>query len=528
MDATSHVSAALSTPELALPAGPASVPARRRVLRLPVALPGGLARLLVVFVFVLAVVLLIDLPWSYDIDSWLALVTGREIWTSGLPHVETLTVLSHGVRWVDQQWLSQLASYAVYLVGGLGLLGVFNVAFTVSGVAMVLVEGWRRGVRLSVMLLTLVLCVFQVMPFREVRTQAFAFPLIAATLILLSRDSRNPSRRVYWSLPLLVVWANVHGTASLGVALVALRGVLLAWDRRGELRGARDWRVWMRQMRRPIILLVGAPLSLLATPYGLANVAYYRHTLFNSDLQHSVTEWQPITSHWGMAFAFFILVAIMIWSFGRCPTKTTLWDRAALLVLALLSIDVLRNDLLFGMAAIMIVPASLDGAVAGRRRGEVQVRDRLNGLLAWGTIALTVLVALATLTRPASVFEQKTQPTGMLQAVRATASLDPLINVMADVRYADWLLWREPALSGRVSSDARFELLSGAQMTQIQDTYSAIGLGWKQGARGFRLLVLNRAASSQAVKGFLEEPGRRILYEDKERIVILRTARAAG
>ena len=38
------------------------------------------------------------LPARFNVDSWLALVTGREIWQNGLPHHETLTALSHGHR----------------------------------------------------------------------------------------------------------------------------------------------------------------------------------------------------------------------------------------------------------------------------------------------------------------------------------------------------------------------------------------------------------------------------------------------
>src|ERR1700731_1336319 len=68
-------------------------------------------------------VLLVFLPHAFNVDSWLALVSGREVWQSGLPHHETLTVLAQGAPWIDQQWLSQLLSYGTYLVGGLGLLG---------------------------------------------------------------------------------------------------------------------------------------------------------------------------------------------------------------------------------------------------------------------------------------------------------------------------------------------------------------------------------------------------------------------
>ena len=67
-------------------------------------------------------------------------------------------------------------------------------------------------------------CLTVMMPSREIRTQAFAVPLFALLIYLLARDSREPSRRVFWCLPLLVLWANLHGTVTLGAMLVALHG----------------------------------------------------------------------------------------------------------------------------------------------------------------------------------------------------------------------------------------------------------------------------------------------------------------
>jgi hypothetical protein len=60
-----------------------------------------------------------------------------------------------------------------------------------------------------------------------VRTQSFAYPLFAAFLLLLLDDARAPGRRVLLALPLLVLWANIHGSVVLGAALTALYGLLL-------------------------------------------------------------------------------------------------------------------------------------------------------------------------------------------------------------------------------------------------------------------------------------------------------------
>src|SRR5436309_14596310 len=50
----------------------------------------------------LVAVLLAFLPHAFSVDSWLALVAGREVWQSGLPHHEILTSLALGSPWIDQ------------------------------------------------------------------------------------------------------------------------------------------------------------------------------------------------------------------------------------------------------------------------------------------------------------------------------------------------------------------------------------------------------------------------------------------
>jgi hypothetical protein len=469
----------------------------------------------------LAVVLLVQLPQEINVDSWLALVTGRMVWQTGIPHHETLTVMSHGIAWIDQQWLAQLASYAIYLVGGLGLLGVVNVGLLVSGIAIATFAARRLRAPFRSVLVALPACVAMVTPSREVRTQEFIVPLFMLLVYLLARDSREPSRRVFWCLPILVLWANLHGTVTMGAMLVALYGACVLCQRRHALlRSAREW-------RRPLALILGAGVSILLTPYGLAIVGYYRATMVNSTLRHSVTEWQPITSTPTTAVALFIVAGVALWSFGRNPSKTTTWEKLALLVLAVSAITIVRNALFFGLFALMIVPVSVAWGERGPQARSDSRRILINGTAAAIALGALALAAVATLVRPPSALEYGYQRPQVLAAVQRVTRADPSIRVMADERVDDWLLWRDPALSGRIANDVRFELLTGAQIQSLDSLFGQIGPGWKHAAHGYRLLVLDKRDDPGAFVTFRHEPGARVLYDDGERLVILRSAGAA-
>jgi hypothetical protein len=295
----------------------------------------------------------------------------------------------------------------------------------------------------------------------------------------------------------------------------------MAWDRRAALRDPRQW-------QRPLLLTVGAPVCLLLTPYGLHSIAYYHDTLFNSALKNAVTEWAPITSEPLIAWPFFVLAAVAVWSFGRASARTTLWDRLALLALALVSINVIRNVVFFALCAIVLVPVSLNGIIASRIGRDVKVRPRVNALAVTAVLLTVVIAGVATLTRPARRYELSYQRLGVLAAVKAVTQADPTVKVIADVRFADWLLWRDPALRGRIANDARFELLTGAQIERIRRVFAALGTDWERGATGYRLVVIDRDAAPEGARGFDSEPGRRILYNDGRRMVILRSAQEAN
>jgi hypothetical protein len=478
--------------------------------------------ILSVVILALTTTSLIGLASDFNVDTWLALVTGREVWQSGIPHHETLTALSQGVAWIDQQWLSQLASYGIYRLGGLGLLGVVGVVLLTAGVGGAAAAARRLGGPLVSVLLALPLCVLLTLPWREIRTQDFAIPLFVAVAYLVARDARAPSRRVFWCLPLLVLWANLHGTVTLGAMLVALRGATVAWERRASLLGsARAW-------RRPLALIVGAVVSISVTPYGLAIVGYYRVTLLASGLRHAVTEWQPITAVPLQAVELLVLAALAAWSLWLNPARSTLWERLALLALLAGSISVQRNDLFFSLLALMIVPVWLGLGRPGTVHRPARSRVLVNGGLIAASLLATLAAAGAALARPASSLQLNSQRTGVLAAVQRATHADPSLLVFGDARVDDWLLWRDPALSGRIADDARFELLTAAQLTRLQDLFFVLRPNWKQIARGYRLLVLDRAYEPRTVQGFLAEPGRRVLYDDGEHIVILRSASQAG
>ena len=194
--------------------------------------------------------------------------------------------LDQGREWVDQQWLAQLLFYGLYAFGGIKLaLALHVLAAGGAFVLAVVVARWRGGRREA--------SAGSQSPTYLLRPggrgtharKALALLLFVLLITLLIRDARSPSRAGALALPLLILWANIHGTALTGALLVALWGVTYAIERRK--RPLREW------APRSAALVVAPLLCLFASPMAASLPSYYETMLFNSGFRSFVTEWSP-------------------------------------------------------------------------------------------------------------------------------------------------------------------------------------------------------------------------------------------
>jgi hypothetical protein len=426
--------------------------------------------LLVMVLGAFAIVLLIGLRTDLVVDGWLALASGRWIAQHGLPAHNTLTVLAHGRRWTDQQWLGQLALYGLWRIGGLKLALLVHALLVTAGLAGAAAIARTRGASARSVTWVAVPVFVAYFPVASVlRTQSFAFPLFAATLWLVLADARHPSRRVFATLPLLVLWANLHGSVVLGAAIVSLAGLV-------EMVGQR------RPTGRSLALLLAPWACVFASPYALHLPAYYEKILVGGDFKQLVSEWAPTTLEPNTA-AVYVLILGGLWLLGRGGRRVSALDQLVFALTAMLALDAIRNMAWIALTALAVLPQLIDGL-----RPPAPGRRPLNRLL--GLAALTVFVVsfIAVAMKPAKWFTP-TFPSAAARATSSAAGRDG--KVFATIPYADWLLWARPELSGRLAFDARLELYSTSQLRALA-AFPARSGDWLSTARGYRVFVLDR------------------------------------
>jgi hypothetical protein len=435
-------------------------------------------------------------------DTWLTLATGREVVEHGLPHTEHVTILGEGRTWTDQQWLAQVVFYGAHEVAGMRAVILLGIVLVLLALALATATARTSGASSRATFLVGFLAVLAGPWGWTLRAQTTALPLYAGALwLLVDASRRGVRRRTLLVLPLLVVWANLHGSVVLGALLTILLGVV-------ETIRARRLS-WI-----PAVLVVVAPLCVLASPYGPKLIAYYDLMLVKAPFADILREWQ--WSRPDATTAFFWILAVVtaaLLASRRCRSRLTAYELAVLLVTFVGAVQAVRGVIWFALAAAAILPVALDGRLT---RADVAA-PRVNRMISIAALAGLVLAFAAFLVRPSSWFVS--QWSGESVPAVEAATRDPGVRVWATDGTADWLLWRIPDLRGRIAYDVRFELYDEPTLDRIIG-FKALRGDWRSTVEGYRVLVLDDA---RHVRAFREEPGARVLSRDGDVVVVRRS-----
>jgi len=250
-------------------------------------------------------------------------------------------VFSYTVRghsWTTPEWgYDVVLAEAVHLVGPVAfwLLSAGLASLTVLAVAVrsrILGAGWTWTGLLSLEVgaaVTLLL---------DDRPQMVSYLLLALLLLILTLARRKTAW--LWSLPVIfVIWANMHGSFLLGLAVVALDVILaIVPVRLGRLSAGNPL--------KPIPALAsfgGAVLATLFNPFGIGVYASALGVTFNSSISQIIEEWQSPNFHNSSILLVFIIpVGLMLayLTFSRRDVPT--FDFVLTVFLLICTLDAVR------------------------------------------------------------------------------------------------------------------------------------------------------------------------------------------
>jgi hypothetical protein len=447
-------------------------------------------------------------------DSFLDLTGGRYVAEHGIPRVDTLTIEAAGEPWINQQWLAHWIYYEAWAVGGYPALALLSTTLIALAFALLTALLMRRGVpgQRAVMwsLLAFAVCAGNTV----IRAQSFAYPLIVGLIWLLVDDWERQRLRWWFAafLPVLVLWANVHGSVLLAAALFAGYGAV---------RAARH--VWARHWRRGAgYAAVGGlgALTPFATPYGFSVLGYYETVLGNATMRRFSLEWTPPSLAYTTSIAFFIFVGLVVaavaYAVGRGFRPSPVAAVVATVFLLLAS-QAVRNQAWFALAGAVLAAEALARTRPAPPRLPRSVRAAGAGAILVAAVVIGVVVG----TTSPSRFETLT-PRLAVAAAAEYAAANPGAQILADDWASSALLWRFPATAGRVAYDARLNHYSEDELARWFSFVTVSGPDWFEAARGYDVLVASRTDHPTLAGRLARLHGWRVLHSDADGIVVVR------
>jgi hypothetical protein len=218
------------------------------------------------------------------------------------------------------------------------------------------------------------------------------------------------------------------------------------------------------------------------------------------------------------AWFFFFLAFAAVWLVAQRRRALTGFEQLALLGTLAGGLLAIRSVVWFSLVAVVVLPTVI------QVRSAPPIGSGRRPVLTWFAALCTAGLLIASsvvASRPSSWYESE-YPAKAAAVAATVASDDLTLRVFASDRYADWLLWKEPQLSGRVAFDVRFELLTSEQLSRLVAFHGKVGSDWRSVTRGYRLILLDRGADQALEEPLADERGVRVLYRDDSVSLLLR------
>ncbi len=282
-----------------------------------------------------------------DGDFWFHLKTGEYIIRTGsIPRTDLFSFTHYGTPWLAHGWLSGVIFYAI--ASRLGFNSLIVLFALLTAVAFWIVFKRSQSHPFVAGFATL-LGVWTVLPNIGVRPRVFTILLSSIFLALLVRYTRRSNgREIWWLVPLMVLWVNLHGGFFVGLLLIALTIVgipLDAWAAGEKIRP-----VWPR-LKMLAFVLLGCSLAVLLNPYGAQIYISPIRVLQSPVFQDLIVDFISPDFHLSKSRPLMMLILLTITAFSLSPKRVRPSELLLFLATLYSTLKSQRNAAIFALVA---------------------------------------------------------------------------------------------------------------------------------------------------------------------------------
>lgn len=453
-----------------------------------------------------------------DPDVWWHLKTGQYISEhKSVPHVDPFSFTRDGAPWVAHEWLTDVLLYQGQRIAGWGGLIVLFAAIIAGAFYLLYL---RCGPNSYVAGVLTVCGAFATMPLWGARPQIISLLLTSLWLLILECSEREPAL-LWWTLPLTLLWVNLHAGFALGLTLSVLFLVgewiegLRTKPTLGELSPNAP------RLRQAALILCFDLLLVPLNPNGLRLFSYPLETLRSTAMQNYIAEWASPNFHRLQYGPLLILVlatfAILSWMQSTVRPR----DLILLLVSLYASLISIRMIPLFALIAAPLLSRELGDRLHNRSRKFLNrsplppiPHPLLNTVI---VLAMAIFASVHT----AQVIRHQPQAEAKAFPERAVAYLQSHPgSVFNHYDWGGYLIWKlYPAT--RVFIDGRADLYGEPILDQFAATYQLKG-EWREPLQYWDIHTVLIPPDSAMAVGLGNAPGWKVAYADSQAVVFSR------
>jgi len=357
-----------------------------------------------------------DTFWHLAAGDWI--ITQRTV-----PHTDPFSYTFAGAPWVAHEWLSEVLMAASFRSAGWN--GVVVLTALAAALAMFqLARHLGRWLPAGPSLLLLLLATACIATKLQARPHILALPVleawVAGLFIARSKGCMPPWRL----LPIMCLWANLHGSFVLGLLLVAPLALEAALA---------EPAAWRRVIARWGGFLLAATVAAVLTPHGWAGLLFPFQLMGMAEL-NQIVEWQPPDFNILQPLEL-VLVAgfyVALSRGARLPPVRLL----ILLGLLHMSLHHTRHQVLVGVIVPLLIAEPLGAALSPGLAASGFGRWRTGGLAVMaGLAALRLLLPIVRVDGPAA-------PVTALAHVPPALAAEAVLN---DYNFGGYLIFNTPS-----------------------------------------------------------------------------------
>jgi hypothetical protein len=338
------------------------------------------------------------------------------------------------------------------------------------------------------------------------RPHVLALPVMVVWTNGLMSASEHREAPSFWLLPLISLWANLHGGFVFGLVLVAAFALDAMWNAEP-------------QQRRPLALRwsafgLGALIACCVTPYGWGSILASRKILDLGELLQHISEWTA--ADFSSLGPFEISILTLIAGALYCGVKLSPPRIALVLGLLHMALSHVRNLEIFALLLPLVVLTPVSSQFSLQPRPLVRVTPSITSAM-----ILAVILSFSTWTFAVSQGYLPIASQSPAAAVEALKAHNPK-RVLNDLAFGGYLIWRQVP----VFVDGRAELygeqfeMAYYRALQLKNVNQLLELLKKYDIDAVLLKPATPAASLLDHIG-----GWQRVYSDEMAVLHLRTAR---